>query len=281
MTGDLFINDTDAYTTYGVYVADGGYSGVVQYPSLKSSFPYNDWPDEDGIEVDLSSPQLDTKTFKIDFHSASGAALFIEEIQSEPYHEFNFERLGIIRTLRLTSEQSLRSVRNAESFSLEFADDFPLKDYSYVAPVPTITQTGYEIDETSLSAYGVFVSEGTDDELKIIPPVKPNLSVNESIINGMIYDNSTVVFKQRDVKVKCHMRATTTTFWRNYNALLYDLTRPGTRLFSVDKLSKTFPCYYKSASVTSFHLVRGEVWCDFTITLVFLGRGNDYATVNN
>ena len=66
MKGKLIINGIDAYVRYGVFVEQYGYKALVQYPALKS-VESNNWPEEDGIEADLSSPVLDTKSFNISF----------------------------------------------------------------------------------------------------------------------------------------------------------------------------------------------------------------------
>ena len=65
------------------------------------------------------------------------------------------------------------------------------------------------------------------------------------------------------------MRANTLEeLWRNYDALLFDLTRPGERNLYVSALEQAFPCHYKSASVSVFY-PDGKIWLEFTITLTF------------
>lgn len=65
------------------------------------------------------------------------------------------------------------------------------------------------------------------------------------------------------------MRAETLDeLWRNYDALLYDLIRPDERLLEVNDLEQTFPCHYKSASVSEFY-PDGKIWLQFVLTLTF------------
>ena len=59
-----------------------------------------------------------------------------------------------------------------------------------------------------------------------------------------------------------------TEFWRNYNALLFDLVRPGERSLYADSTGYEYPCYYKSCSVTEFYPT-GKIWFKFDLTLVF------------
>lgn len=70
-------------------------------------------------------------------------------------------------------------------------------------------------------------------------------------------------------------------FWRNHDALLYNLTRLTTksddegyeysdaeRTFYCDEWSESYPCYYKSCQTSNF-MLNGDVWWEFTLKLVF------------
>jgi hypothetical protein len=154
---------------------------------------------------------------------------------------------------------------------LKFADDFPLEGYSYVAPLTSFdSTTGYEIDGTDLGRYGVAVLEGTIAEITKTPTVKQNLLRNIGSKSGAIYDGERVTFQTKDVRLNCLMRATTMEeFWRNYNALLFDLTRPEGRTLYVESQEEEYPCYYKSSAVSRFYPAPDKIWLEFGITLVF------------
>ena len=80
---------------------------------------------------------------------------------------------------------------------------------------------------------------------------------------------SRLTYKSKDVKLKCLMRAETLDgLWRNYDALLYDLTQPEERMLTVNELKQDFPCYYKSCQVSDFY-PNGKIWLAFTLTLTF------------
>ena len=51
---------------------------------------YNDWPEEDGIEVDLSEPKLEDKEVAIPFLSDShvGATDLVAYLSGPGYHSF-------------------------------------------------------------------------------------------------------------------------------------------------------------------------------------------------
>ena len=66
MTGKTYLDGIDIYTTFGIYVTEGGYNGLATYPPLKKP-EINDWQEYNGIEVDLTAPELDTREFQINF----------------------------------------------------------------------------------------------------------------------------------------------------------------------------------------------------------------------
>jgi hypothetical protein len=272
MVGKLFIDNNDAFTEFGVFVERGGYKGLVQYPPLKTP-DSNSWAEQDGIEVDLTNPRLDSKTFSIGFAGVRDFSVrnLVDYLSDDAYHEFNFAEIGVTRTLRLTGNPNRHTVGTLKTFTLEMADDYPLAGYAYQAPTPVAScrQTGYEIDGKPLSDYGVWVTDGTHDELVKSPSVKQNLLVNTPAVNGAQYDGEDVFFQAKDVNIHCHIHTGIAAFWRNYNALLHDLTLPGERTFFYGARNEEYRCHYKSAAVKDFALIGGEVWCDFDITLVF------------
>lgn len=270
MIGSLYIDGVDIFREYGVDIVDRGYNGLVSAAELKK-IDFTDWPDEDGIEPDLSNPALDSKEFDMQFGGDSERTEnFLAFLSNVPYHEFQFGDIKASRRLRLVSQPSKETIQPMESFTLRFADDFPLHDYSYLAPISPCYQKGYAIDGKLLSDYGLVVLEGSDDEIMKIPSVKQNLICSTNNRKGLKYDNSQVVYQHKDVALKCVIVASSMElFWRNYNALIYDLTRANERAFFVEHLTDTFSCYYKSCQAIQFFTVGSHVWCELTLTLVF------------
>ncbi|WP_302335834.1 MULTISPECIES: hypothetical protein [Bacteroidales] len=272
MIGQFNIDGIDAYERFGIFIADTGLVGLLQYPALKK-VDSNDWPEEDGEEFDLSTPALETKTLQIKFasHKANRVGAFIEKISDKSYHDFEVPAIKQTFRLRLTDQQSLVLYLRGKTFTLQFADDFPLRGYTYLAPQSTMNRVcGYEIDGVDLGQYGVSILEGSLAEIEKSPAVKQNLLQNFQREYGAIYDGELVVFKAKDVKLKCAMRATSEDeFWRNYKALLFDLTRAEERQLYVDKTGYEYPCYYKSCASSKFLPMRGRIWWVFDLTLVF------------
>lgn len=267
MKGTLYIDGFDIYTLFGVFITEGGYNGLLSFPSLKDP-DKNDWHEMDGIEVDLSSPKLDTKTFSISFAGTSGIDGFMNFLTGSVSRSFNFVQVGITKTLRLVSFTEYAGY-GLKKIKIDFADDSTLGGYSYLAPTSSIvTQRGYLIDSVDLSAYGVWILEGSDNEIKKPYSVKPNLIISSKYSSSVIYDTGVIKKLPKEVKLNCLLMANNLTeFWRNYNALLYNLTRANTHIFTLNSVSSYF--YYKSSNVTEIEL-SGRLWCKFDLNLVFL-----------
>lgn len=273
MKGELYIDGVDIYTAYGVSISDIAYKDLACLPELKP-IAFNDWQEKNGIDPDLSSPIIKAKSITIPFHlsgSHSSYSAFISSITGMSYHSFHFANIGLIKSLRLVSCGNIKSVNGLSVFKLTFSDDDPMNDYSYDAPSSSIEKYGdYFLDGVDLANYGIRVLLGSIDSINKAPDVKENLRRDISVVNGIIYDDNVVTFKSKTAQIKCLMRAVDAhEFWRNRNALLYDLTRPGERTFTVAELGKDIPCFYKSCSVRCFFPDRGKFWFEFTLSLEF------------
>lgn len=271
MTGRLFVDGKDAYTEWGVFVVEQGYNDLVAMPPLKT-FDSNDWQEEDGIEADLSAPVLNTKDVTIQFAFSglySRLADFVNHLADGAYHTFNCKSIGRTYSLRMTQMPNLTYTQRLGVFAIKFANDFPLKGYTYQAPSSNIAEVrDYTLDDSPFTKYGCRICAGTLASVKKAADVKTNLLRNIVRKSGAIYDGIKVTFKSKDVNLVVHARATTlAALWRNYDALLYDLIRPGERTLYVAALEQEFPCVYKSCSAKAFY--PEDVWLDFELTLTF------------
>ena len=272
MTGKLYIDNIDAYSTYGVFVASGGYNELIAFHPLKN-IQSNNWMEEDGIETDLLHPALDTQEFRMNFvsHSKNKLGDFFDLLSDMAYHIFDFREVGRVYKLRLVSQSGLNRHRDMNVFSLQLANDFPLSDsYVYASPQSNIFgATGYRIDGLDLSQYGIYILQGSAAEVLKSAQVKKNLTRNFSNVNGVEYDGDVVFFQSKEATLNCLMRAhALVEFWRNYDALLYDLVRPNERTLSVDFTGEDYPCYYKSCKAKGFYPI-DKIWFEFGLTLVF------------
>lgn len=285
MIGHIYIDNKDAYTSYGIVSIKGNLGNLVTYPPLKELVK-NDWPEEDGQEVDLSVPALNTLNVNLSFAIKGNMLIFdfVDMLSDMAYHDFNFPQLGRTFRLRLSSQSSYEIYEGLETAKFTFANDFPRPDdYIYLEPVNSIPMPkGYEIDDRDLTDYGVMLLKGSNAEILKSPAVKKNLLQDFKNQDGAIYDGEYVKFQTKDVNLKCLMRAPDIeTFWRNRDALLHDLTKlsaktddegyeysDAERIFYCDEWSESYPCYYKSCKTDSF-IPNNGVWWEFTLTLVF------------
>ena len=267
MTGQLLIDNVDAYTSYGVHVERGGWNGLLSFPPLKEP-EKNDWHEYDGLEVDLSSPVLNTREFQMQLATSKtgGRSGFLSALGgSSAYH--NLTAFGRTFKVRLTQEPSVSPAGNLVKFTVKLADDFPMTidGTTYQSPNGSVAVgSSYTLDSRSLSEYGVSVLSGSQAELDKMPAVKPNQLVNIGSQAGAFYDDSTVRYSSKDVRISCLMRASSMSqLWRNHDALLYDLIRPNARSLNGHQ------CYYKSMSVSEF-FSEGNPWMRFALTLCFI-----------
>lgn len=273
MTGRLYIDENDAYLNYGVYVVKGGWNELVAMPPLKS-YDSNDWQEEDGIEADLSSPVLNSREvqLKVAVSGLNGRFFSLMELLSDgAYHTFNCASIQRIYVLRLVSQPNLSTVKTLGTATLKLADDFPLLGYAYTAPSSTVSEANdYTIDGVPITNYGVRLLSGTLDEVLRVPDIKTALLRNIVTLAGALYDiDGAVRYKTKDVKLYCLMRAETLTeLWRNYDALLYDLTRPGEHILWVNEIDEEFKFVYKSCQVSEF-FPTDKIWLQFTLTVTF------------
>lgn len=272
MTKRLYIDGKDAYKSWGVYVTEQGWNELIAFPPLKE-VEYNDWQEEDGIEADLSNPQLNTREVSIQFAYSglySRFLDFIAHIADTAYHDFECAYIKRRYKLRITQMPNLTAQKDIGRFSIKFADDFPLYWYKYAAPQSQAMKSeDYLVDGVAFTDYGCRILKGTLSEVMKTPAAKTNLLRNIATLTGATYDGAFVTLKEKDVNLNCLMRAETLDeLWRNYDALLFDLTRPNERMLKVAALEQTFPFFYKKATVSQFYPT-DKIWLRFNITLTF------------
>lgn len=274
MKGRLYIDGTDAFDEYGVFVEQYGYKDIIQLPPFKN-IDSTEWPEHDGEEYDLSAPVLDTKTFAISFciTDITSASDLFELLSDKSYHTFNFSEIGKTYKLRLVSNGSLSSRVHLGKLSLSFADDFPEPDQDtpYATGAEDVHQSGYELDGIDFSRFGVYVLDGSDDSILKAPNVRQNLTIDIKSVAGVSYDGENVFYEAKDVTLKLLIRAANVTvFWKRWNAFFTELLKPEERSLYLDKTVEEFDCFYKKNTVSKFDIMRnGRVWCEFSVVLTF------------
>lgn len=280
MRGRLYIDDIDAYTEYGVFVEQYGYKSLIQMPSFKK-VDSTDWPEENGIEVDLSEPVLDVRSVQIQFCivNVRYAEDLFDVLSTGGYHTFAFTDLGKTYRLRLTQNGTYKSLIKLGKLTLTFSDDFPEIPTAKAFTLSNqMRQVGFEIDGKDFSDFGSYILADTSDSVRKAATAKDNLKIASTRIGGAIYDAEMFNFKSKDVTLKLLIDThDITEFWRCWNALFAVILAPDEHHFYYTALGAEYDCYYKSNSVSKFEILsNGHVWCEFTIALVF----TDYRPVS-
>ena len=96
MNNNLYIDDLNVLGRFGCRVTRGGYNDLLAFPAMKAP-ERNDWPEEDGIEVDLSDPKLQPREIAISFLSDSNtqASDLIAYLSDKGQHTFRVPSLGL------------------------------------------------------------------------------------------------------------------------------------------------------------------------------------------
>ena len=320
MTNRLTIDGVNILTTYNVFLEDGAYKAVVQWPEMKS-VDGNDWQEQNGYEPDLSNPLLESRDVTLKFILKGTVAdidAFYAFLGGKPVRSYSFPELGRTMSLRLVSMPSVQYARTFHFLQVQFAADTPLEGYSYQAPSSVVAERReYVIDNVPITDYGIRVLQGTISSVIKGSDVKPLLIRKSSVINGATYDENpilndenddfgegyvdaassyegvsanwkqstekgTVTYKGRDITLKCLLSDTTARGFRNYDALLYNLTKTnsgsadatlaGARTIFIRALGKTFKCFYKSQQVEEFLCLNGKIWIKFNLTLTLFSE---------
>ena len=279
----LYIGVADVLEYYSVCTAFGGFDELIAFPPLKTP-PANDWHEERGFDPDLSDPVLDTRevtlrlsaTDQMDYYGAIGM------LEVSPVIDVRATSIGRSWSLRFIAPTG---GAHASTFGLKFADDTPMQGYTYQPPnaekerewiLSTSRRDDFVITESpkrSFADYGARVLGDVVDEMERRNEVKTGLLRKFSTKPGAFYDKDAMFFeKGGDRQVQLLMRADTLAeLWRNYDALLFDLIRPGARRY------KEAPFYYSSCRVDKFIPDEPRPWLQFTLTLTFYEGSSEFS----
>ena len=66
MTGQVIIDTVDIWTSYGAFLLNGSYDGLLMPAKRKASIN-NNWTDQNGLDIDLDSPKYESKEAELSF----------------------------------------------------------------------------------------------------------------------------------------------------------------------------------------------------------------------
>jgi hypothetical protein len=131
MTGDLFINTKDAWTTWGVFLEEGSEDKLLVASPMKD-YISNKSRQEDGKQVLTSTPKVDERTLTVVFCFAKASTDFLTRYKSfmtELYlgrMVLNVVSLGITFTLDYLNSASLSSLTTLGKVAVTFSEPNPM-----------------------------------------------------------------------------------------------------------------------------------------------------------
>lgn len=297
LTGQLYIDNVDAYDEYGIYIAYDGLRSLIQWPSVKtSSVAVNNWYEMDGVEADVSSVVLDSRQVQLHLYAnhnfaPSELTPFFSMLRASVYHTYKIPILGVGYTLRYVSNGSVNVNNRFDGLSLTLAEDSRTKpiiggtvilDFgsgntmAFNIEVPdsiSVPATGYSIDGIDMARFGMTVTQGTLDQMHKFDKVKEALRRSGNYIAGVVYDSTGTVYTQHDdITVRLHIRTDTVVdFWKRWYSFFATVMAGAEHM--LQGAGRKYRCYYKSMAVETFvPLANGGIWCDFSVTMAVLGR---------
>lgn len=276
MYGLTTIDSTNLLQRFGAFVTKGGWNETLEWPQFKA-IRANDWHEEDGIEADLTAPQMAARQFNIgmavnDRQKYKDLLQFLTEKVSRDWSDPSLPREF---RLRWVDVSDLKYTDGLYLFNLKVAEDLPIIAERQPQPPQGMTQQAWRIDGNSFSDYGAKILQGAEQSLWNVPNVKKNLAVSVSNDRGTTYDNEgRVSVVHREVTLPLLWTdSDKQRLWNNYDALLYTLTKAGEHKLISPTHSRALPCYYKSLQVEHFFYDPERIWLQATLTLVLTDGG--------
>lgn len=277
MYGQTTINGQNTLASFGAFVTEGGWNGLLAWPAFKA-VKVNDWHEWDGLEPDLTAPKLDTRTaeIKLAARSVAGYHALIDTLRSKPTFTIADPSLPRAYKLRFVGFSGLVYAQGLHLFAVQVAEDTPQKLESNPQPRTDGTaRTEWGIDGRDLCEFGALVLKGAEQSLRELPAVKPNLITKAANKAGATYDEQgRVTFQQREVTLPLLLvDEDRSRLWHNYNALLATLAKAGEHTLTSPTHGRGLPFYYKSMQVSEHFADAHRTWLRFTLTLVLIDGG--------
>lgn len=277
MIGEVLIDNIDI-ATLGAFI-EGEQPDIVEFPPTKEIESVS-WAEIDGEEADLSNVFLSSKKLKIKFGIVGDLSPFLELLNLEVHHTINFANWSRSINIRANIE-SVDELSNLHSVIVDFSQDEPLKDYTYVAPQNDIVPAqGVYLDGIDLSEYGCYVLKGTKQGLTGEIKLKENVVISSTWMSGSESTDDVAKMDSNTVKMYLLMRANNNdAFWKNRDALLYNISQPGVHTIYSDELNDEFPGWYKQCSTQELNLFDTKKWWKFELVFQCIAPGAQPSTV--
>lgn len=272
----LFV-DGIPLTNRGMWLGPGSYKSLLTWPALKP-VQTNDWAEYNGVEVDLSEPQLSPRKISLSFvcTGEAGYERLIDEMREGSLHSFMFKELGFELNLRLI-ENSINGLSSRiQGVGLMFSDDEPFDGSSlpFFEATDSWRRCGVLLDDIDLGYFGVTVLNGTYKGLRAIPSIRQRLTTSSEYQNGQDYDNEgSVLMTASDATLKLLIRQPSAQMCVSaYYSLLRIMASPGEHKLCVEQFDDEYAFFYKSEAVSNVcQFLTSGLWgiaFDVTVTII-------------
>lgn len=271
ITGKVLIDGVDIKSTYGAYIVDGGYDDVPAFSEMKAP-EKNEWFESNGVEVDLSSPCVESHKVSFRFMMKGTMNMlqsFVDFIMSKRTHKVEMVDIERVRTLRVFDVGASR-ISSICNIKVNMYDDDPREGLDYVVPSSSNRLVGLSLDGVDMSKYGCLLTGSLDG---LFPDIrmKENKLDDSDYMDGQEHSNESGIYVERgDFRFRLIMRSDDNDdFWKKRDALFLNLTKEGERTISWN--GKDIKVYYKSCNSVDFDY-SDRCWWEFELTFGCIGE---------
>lgn len=288
MTGDITINETNARIAYGIILHEGSAENLVQFPSARPP-EYNDWQEEDGIEVDLTKPTFEAREVSLRFatcRTTANVSAFITALTAQSQLIISVPEIGVTRTMRFVECTSLTGEPGKlRKIDILFIEDNPLHGYEYANSVTSLNRTEMYFLTTGpiinkpLKDYNIIVLEGSDEQLERASKVKQALLTSSRTKDGQQYDIlAPVKFREKSATLKLLILTETPgEFNQKIDSFFYDLMRPGLKTLLQQTTGNQYQFFYnrcRAKKVSTYKMTANQtgVWCEIELEITITNK---------
>lgn len=295
MDTTLYIDEYDALEQWGARLLESSLPSLIAYAPAKA-YDMTDWPEEDGVEIDLDKPLLDTRTVTLNFSFSGPNANpqdLIDYLHSDTYNTFSLPGLGLEYTLRFKQGNAPVEVSRLTrlrlngvavykkstpmtKLTLTMQDDAPQTTYPglHVKPtfdIPVSPGAQWMLDDSTFGSLGARVLEGARESLNTPAPQKDGLTIRQADAHGVRWwPDSNPARKKYEASVPLLMTAQSYTvlLWLYYQ-LLRMLVQPGIHTITPPDKGIVWEVAYSKCTVNQFYGHEdGKWWLKMTLKLI-------------
>ena len=130
MTGEVTIDTIDIWTQYGAFLLKGSFDDLLKQPKRKASLT-NNWPELDGLEIDLTAPKYEAKDADLTFMISASS-------ESAWWTRYN----AFFTLLKGSGERSLYVKELSKTFLVYYKETV---DYSQLTRIKSVNRVAAKV----------------------------------------------------------------------------------------------------------------------------------------